>query len=231
MTRRRLLKAAAAGLATSLLQWILATVVVSTIVTAQTVIEIRRGPADVASAGIKLVAADDPEYVATLQTILADDAPSLAPLLPYSVLVVNGSPQKLRAISVNFQWKDAEENSRGRSLTLTAMTLPEDPTELAPGEIRLITPISVANQYIALPPANRRTFFQNAQLSSGGANATVTQISSATLPTVLQQQVDALALMMDFRAFVEGVVFHDFSYLGSENLLTFIQRGRPEVHR
>ena len=231
MTHCRLLKAAAAASETSLLQGILVTVVVSTIVTAQTAIEIRRGPADVAAAGIKLVAANAPEQAETVQTILADDAPSLAPLLPYSVLVVNDSPQKLRAISVNFQWKDAEENSRGRSLTLTAMTLPEDPTELAPGEMRLITPIPLANQYIAVPPANRKAFLQSGQLGSGAANATVTQVSSAALPTILQQEANALASMTDFRAFVEGVVLHDFSYLGSDNLLTFIQRGRPEVHR
>ena len=231
MIHWRLLKAAAARLGTSLLNGVLATVVVASSVTAQTVIEIRRGPADVATAGIKLVAANAPEYAATLQTVLADDAPLIAPLLPYSVLVVNGSTQKLRAISINFQWKDAEDNSRGRSLTLTAMTLPDDPTELTPGETRLITPIPIANQYIAVSPANRKTFFQDAHLASGGANATVTQISSANLPAVLQQEADALASMTDFRAFVEGVVFHDFSYVGSDNLLTFIQRGRPEVHR
>ena len=231
MTRRHLFTRTAAGLGTSLLQGILATVAVASDITAQTVIEIRRSPADVAAAGIKLVAANDPEYAATLQMILADDAPLIAPLLRYSILVINGSSQRLRAISVNFQWKDAEESSRGRSLTLTAMTLPEDPTELAPGEIRLISPIPFANQYIAVSPANRKTFLQNAPLASGGANATVTQVSSGTLPTALQKEADALASMTDFRAFVEGVVFHDFSYVGSENLLTFIQRGRPEVHR
>lgn len=80
MTRRQLLKAAARGWGTSLLQGILATVVGSRNVTAQTVIEIRRGPADVATAGIKLVTADDPEYAPALQMILADDAPSMAPL-------------------------------------------------------------------------------------------------------------------------------------------------------
>ena len=103
MTRRRLLKAAAAGLGTSLSQGILATFIAASNVTAQSVIEIRRGPVDVPAAGIKLVAANDPEYSATLQTILADDTQLMAPLLPYSVLVLNGSTQKLRAISVNFQ--------------------------------------------------------------------------------------------------------------------------------
>lgn len=68
------------------------------------------------------------------------------------------------------------------------MTLPEDPTELARGEIRLITPIQLANQYVAVQPANRKTFFQNVQLSSSVANATVTQLSSTNLPTVLQQE-------------------------------------------
>jgi hypothetical protein len=231
MTRCRLLKAAAAGLGMSLLRGVLATVLATSIGTAQSVIEIKPGPADVVASGIKLVAANDPEYAATLQTIIADDASSMAPLLPYSVLVTNGSTQKLRAISVNFQWKDAEESPRGRSLTLTAMTLPEDPTELTPGGIRLITPVQIANQYIAVPPANRKTFLQNAQLAGGSGNGTATQISSATLPTILQKQASALASMTDFRAFVEGVVFDDFSYVGSENLLTLIQRGRPEVHR
>ena len=111
------------------------------------------------------------------------------------------------------------------------MTLPEDPHELALGETRLITPVPIANQYIAVPPAGRKTSFQDAHLASGGGNATVTQVSSANLPTILQQEADALASMTEFRAFVEGVVFDDFSYVGSENLLTFIQRGRPEVHR
>jgi len=54
MTRRRLLKAAAAGLGTSLSQGILATVIAASNVTAQSVIEIRRGPVDVPAAGIKL---------------------------------------------------------------------------------------------------------------------------------------------------------------------------------
>ena len=115
MTRRQLLRTIAAGFGTSLLQGLLLTVIVSSLVTAQTVIEIRPGPADVAAAGIRLVATTAPEHTATLQTILSDDAPLMAPLLPYGVLVVNGSQNKLRAISVNFQWKDAEGLPKGRT--------------------------------------------------------------------------------------------------------------------
>jgi hypothetical protein len=229
MTRRQLLRTIAAGFGTSLLQGLLLTVIVSSLVTAQTVIEIRPGPADVAATGIRLVATTAPEHTATLQTILSDDAPLMAPLLPYGVLVVNGSQNKLRAMSVNFQWKDAEGLPKGRSLTLTAMALPEDPSELAPGGVLLFTPAQMANQYIAVPAANRKAFLQHTQLSN--ANATVTQVSSAALPTILQQEASALADMSDFRAFVEGVVFHDFSYVGSDNLLTILQRGRPEIHR
>jgi hypothetical protein len=229
MTRRQLLRTIAPSFGTSLLQGQLLTLMVSSLMTAQTVIEIRPGPADVAAAGIKLVATTALEHTATLQTILSDDAPLMAPLLPYGVLVVNGSPNKLRAISVNFQWKDAEGLPKGRSLTLTAMTQPEDPLELAPEGVLLFTPVQVANQYIGVPAANRQTFLQQARFSN--ANTTVTQVSSAALPAILQQEASALADMTDFRAFVEGVVFHDFSYVGSDNLLTILQRGRPEIHR
>jgi hypothetical protein len=72
MTRCRLLKAAAAGLGMSLLRGVLATVLATSIGTAQSVIEIRPGPADVVASGIKLVAANDPEYAVESHGLIPD---------------------------------------------------------------------------------------------------------------------------------------------------------------
>ena len=200
------------------------------IMTAQPLVQINPVSADIAATGIKLASINDPEYTATMAAILAEDTSTMAPLLPYGVLFINGS-NKLRAVGVGWQWRNAAGRPRRFILILTAMSQPEDPLEIAPGAVRLYTPVGIANEYLALPSINRKGFLQNTQTASGARVSPL--IPGTDLSSAIQERLAIMDLVgaTDLHAFIEGVVLHDFSYLGSGFSLPSLQRDEPKVHR
>jgi len=178
---------------------------------------------DVEATGIKLVPATDSGRTALLNAILARDADLIAPVLPYSVLLVNGSSHKLRAIGILYQWKDADGHPRGSVRVLGAMQ-PQDPAQLSPGDVRFFSPLQEVNQYLAASTTDR----QDGKFID---EAGVTSVSD-TLPLLIHEEATNLAAVSgSFTASIEGIVFEDFRYLGSDNLLRFLQRTRPQIHR
>jgi hypothetical protein len=70
---------------------------------AQTSVQIQPSTLDVAATGVHLVSLKDIGHTKTVEAILGEDREVLAPLLPYAVLVINGSSRKLRACGIRFQ--------------------------------------------------------------------------------------------------------------------------------
>jgi hypothetical protein len=188
-------------------------------------VNIRPPTIDVAATKVRLLAlSDDP---AKTKEILADDEQTLAQILPYSVLLKNESERKLRAIGVRFSWTNAEGRPRGLILTLTMMMHEADPSQMAPGDYQLFTPVQAVNQYLAqAPQARKRGRFQQPSSPSVG------QFSSLSLTETVQQGLDELAIPPGgkFEAFLEGVVFEDYSYVGSKRLLESLQRYNNLIH-
>lgn len=188
------------------------------------VVKILPSTLDVGATKVRLLALSDD--AAKTKEILADDEQALAQILPYSVLLKNESARKLRAIGVRFSWTDADGSPKGLILTMTMMMHQDDPSQIAPGGYQLFTPVSAVNQYLTqAPEARKRGRFQQSSPSVG-------QYSSLSLAQTVQQGLDGLAIPPDskFEAFIEGVVFDDYSYVGSKRLLGTLQRHNNLIH-
>lgn len=172
-------------------------------------------PADIAAAGIKLAAINTPEHARKVAEILGDDANLLAPLLPYSVLLVNGSTKRLRGIGIFFRWENPEIAPRAYGLILSRGLDPEYSLRLPlPGEIKMFTPSPSATGYLSIPPPRRR------QPLSG---STVTMATS--FQDALQQDISRLSKYTNFRASIDGVLFEDYLYVGLSNVFGIVVLG------
>jgi hypothetical protein len=74
------------------------------------------GGPDFDLAGIQLLPANTPEHQGEVKQVLADDADLVAPLLPYSVLVVNHSGRKLLGVGVDYHWPGLHGQLRGSAI-------------------------------------------------------------------------------------------------------------------
>lgn len=188
---------------------------------AQPLVQIQPGPADIAAAGIKLAAINTPEHARKVAEILGDDANLLAPLLPYSVLLVNGSTKRLRGIGIFFRWENPEIAPRAYGLILSRGLDPEYSLRLPlPGEIKIFTPSPSATGYLSIPPPRRR------QPLSGS-----TVIMATSFQDALQQDISRLSKYTNFRASIDGVLFEDYLYVGLSNVFGMLQGDNPEIHR
>jgi len=183
-------------------------------------VNIRPPTLDVATTKVRLLAlADD---AAKTKEILADDEQALAQILPYSVLIKNESARKLRAVGVTFRWNDGSRIPSSLTLTLTAMAHEADPDQIPPGGYRLFTPVQAINQYLVQSPEVRK----------GGhfRQASVGQRPPSSLADTIQQGLAQLMIAGGFEAWLERVVFEDYSYVGSPRLLGSLQRYNNLIH-
>jgi hypothetical protein len=182
---------------------------------------------DLAATKVRLIAlADDP---AKTKEILADDEQALAPILPYSVLLKNEGPRKLRAVGVRFSWITADDPRHPRSLilTLTAMAHANDPDQIGPGDYQLFTPVQTVNQYLAQSPEIRK---QLGHFPAHPATPSVGQLSMLTLAETIQQGLDRLQIASGFEASLDGVVLEDYSYVGEPQLREILVRRNSLIH-
>jgi hypothetical protein len=181
---------------------------------------------DVAATKVRLISlADDP---AKTKEILGDDEQVLAPILPYSVLLKNEGPRKLRAVGVRFSWITADDPRHPRSLvlTLTAMAHANDPDQIGPGDYQLFTPVQAVNQYLAQSPQDRK----RGHFGQPPATASVGRFSPLTLAETIQQGLDQLMIASGFEAYLDGVVFEDYSYVGEPQLREILVRRNSLIH-
>ena len=190
---------------------------------AQPLVTIQPAPADIAATGVKLMPIDAPEHAAALSAILEDKANLIAPLLPNSVLVVNGSSKKLRGIGVFFKWSNPK-SPRGTMVVMTSLDKGDDPRQTKPGEIELFTPVRVANIFFSRSAANRKA-------SASAAVNTVASSATTDFNNLVQQGINELAGLSGVQATIESLSFEDYSYLGSDSTLRMLQRHYPEIHR
>jgi hypothetical protein len=180
---------------------------------------------------VRLLALSDD--AAQTKAILGDDAAALAPILPYSVLLKNESTRKLRAFAVRFSYQSTEgtnpprAQTRGLTLTLTAMNA-NDPDQISPGGFQLFTPVQVINQYLAESAEARR----GKQFGQQPTTPSVSRYTTLTLAETIQQGLDRLMIVPGtrFEAFLEGVVFEDYSYVGSPRLREILVRKNSLIH-
>lgn len=146
---------------------------------AQPQLQIQPSTLDLAATGVHLVALDDIGHQATIEAIFGEDRAKVAPVLPYGVLVFNGSSKKLTAMAVTFRGQNAEGLRRRLIIELTSY--PPDATSSAPGAISpiaprgslLFTPVSLVNQYLTLDTTKRKEFLPGSTGASGGARVGV----------------------------------------------------------
>jgi hypothetical protein len=219
------------------LKGLLLAAVFSSIMPAQPLVQIQPSSLDLAATGVHLVPLDDIGHTGTVESILAEDRGVLAPVLPYSVLVVNSSLRKLTAVGVAFIWKTPTGPTRKRTLIIT-QTFNEargGPKPIAPGASLVFTPDSLTNQYLTLHPANRGDFLRPSRVASS-SGARVSIASGTDFPLHLQQTLNTLGIPPnleagDFQAYLEGVAFDDNQYVGSDIMLNGLKRDWPELHR
>jgi hypothetical protein len=182
------------------------------------------GGPDFDLAGIELVPLDTPEHQGAVKQILAEDAALVAPLLPYSVLLVNHSTRKLLAVGVEYHWLDAGGDYGGMQSVITYFSEGAKVTPV--GGIVLFTPSHAANLYLSLDAAKRRKV-------PAGVGIT----PSTPLPTAVANEIaeitgpGPLPGYTKFRAAIDCVVFEDYQYIGSSNAFQLILRNHPEVHK
>jgi hypothetical protein len=165
-------------------------------------------------------------HTATVEAILGKDREVLAPVMPYAVLVVNGSSRKLRAVSIRFQWKNTEGHLRQNILSLTAMSSENDPGQILPGAAHVFTPVGFVNQYLAMEPIKRKPFPQNTQIGTTSSASVGTNFA-----LVAQQRLKDLKIAGGVNVYLEGVVYDDYTYVGSDRLFGSMQRYQSKVHR
>ena len=185
-------------------------------------VSIRPPTLDLAATQVRLLAlSDEPTKTAE---ILGDDAQTLAPILPYSVLLKNESSRGLKAIGVRFSWDNNVPGPPRRSLILTTtLSRANDPDQLVPGGYRLFTPVSAINQYLSESPQERKRGHL-----SGPSIAEQSALSS--LAQTVQQGLDQWQFGSAFEATLECVVFEDYSYVGSQRLRESLQRSNSLIH-
>ena len=191
-------------------------------------VSIRPPTLDVAATKVRLLAlADD---AAKTKEILGDDEQALAPILPYSVLVKNESARKLRAVAVTFCFIATDlppQLPRKLTLTLTAMAHANDPDQIDPGDYQLFTPVQAVNQYLAESPQARKGSHFGQRIAPS-----VGPFSTLTLAETIQQGLERLKIASGsgFEAYLEGVVFEDYSFVGSQRLRESLQRYNNLIH-
>jgi hypothetical protein len=211
------------------------------------IVQIKSSTSDLAATGVHLVPLDDIGHTATVEAILGEDRPMVAPILRYGVLVVNGSSKHLTAFGVGFMGLSADGQKRRLIITTSAFpsatalkAFPPDIAPLvkgaispiAPGASLLFTPESWVNQYLNLPPGKRQSFLG---ATSGGYVRSGVLIPGNDFPSFIKQRMSILPIFGggpgDFQAYLEGVAFDDDSYAGSQMMLDGLKRDRPGLHR
>ena len=200
--------------------------ILSGIATSERLVQIQPSNLDVAATGVRLVSLDDIGHTATVEAIVAQDGPILSTILPYGVLVLNNSNRSLRAVNIKFQWTNTGGHTRSLWLTLASTESPS--TFIAPGHAEILTPVGVVNQYLARDPAKRHA--SPGRISNG--TGTVTGQPPATaFPQIIKQQFDHMAVGKDFQANIEGVLYDDYTFVGSDRSFEGMQSHEPKVHR
>lgn len=197
----------------------------SSIMAAQPLVQIQPSALDVVATGVHLVSLDDIGHTATVEALIGQDREMIAPLLPYAVLVVNGSSRKLRAVGVRWRWKKSDGKPSGITLTLTSMSREDDPTQLAPGDGKLFTPIQSVNQYLGLQHRLRR-----GQQAAAPAGASVGR-APVDFSSIIPNRLGLMDIASDVQALLECVVYEDYSFVGTAKLFSSMQRYEPRVHR
>lgn len=195
-------------------------------------VKVRPPTPDVAATKVRLLALSDEP--AQTKHILADDEQALAPILPYSVLIKNESDRKLKAVGVKFSFTTTQGTNpphprpAGLILTLTAMANPNDPDQISPGEFQLFTPVQAVNQFLAESAQARK----GVRFGQRPATGSVGPISTLTLAETIQQGLDRLMIAPEskFEASLEGLVFEDYSYVGSQRLRETLLRYNNLIH-
>jgi hypothetical protein len=207
------------------MKWLLVAAILSSVMAAQPLVQIQPSTLDVAATGVQLVSLDDIGHTATVEELLGQDGAMVAKLLPYTALVVNGSSRKLRAVTVRWTWKKSTGKPGGITLTLTSMSRSDDPTQMVPGDGQLFTPIQSVNQYLGLQHQIRRGGSTTAASGGGVGRAPVDYNS------IIPKQLGLMDIASDVQAFLDGVVFEDYSFVGTDRLFSSLQRYEPKVHR
>jgi hypothetical protein len=209
---------------------LLLTAIFTSTMAAQISVQIQPSTFDVAATGVHLVSLNDIGHTKTVEAILGEDREVLSPLLPYAVLVVNGSSRKLRALGIRFQWKNTEGHPRQNVLTLTAMSSENDPGQILPGAAHVFTPIGFVNQYLAMQPIKRKPFLQNSQIGTT-SSASVQLAPGTNFASFAQQKLKDLKIAGGVNVYLEGVVYDDYTYVGSDRLFGPMQGYESKVHR
>ena len=210
---------------TPFLRGLLFVAIFSSIMAAQPpTVQIQPVTLDVAATGVQIIALNDIGHTATVEELIGQNGAMIAPLLPYAVLVVNGSPHKLRAVTVRWTWKKSTGKPGGITLTLTSMSRADDPTQLVPGDGQLFTPIQSVNQYLGLQHRLRR----GSATKVGGASVSQAPVDYSS---IIPKRLGLMDIASDVQAFLEGVVYEDYSFVGSDRLFSSLQRYEPKVHR
>jgi hypothetical protein len=189
-------------------------------------VQIQPSSLDVAATGVYLASLDDIGHSATVEAIVGQDGPMLSTILPYGVLVLNNSNRSLRAVNIKFQWTNTGGHIRSLWLTLASTESPS--TFIAPGHAEVFTPVGVVNQYLARDGAKRKA--SPGQISNGTGTVT-SQPPATAFPQIIKQQLDHMAIGKNFQANIEGVVFDDFTFVGSDRSFEGMQSHEPKVHR
>jgi hypothetical protein len=190
-------------------------------------VKVRPPTPDVAATKVRLLALSDD--AAKTKEILADDEQALAQILPYSVLVKNESARKLRAISVTFAYTSTnlppKLNPRKLTLTLTAMSHEADPGQIDSGGYQFFSPVQAVNQYLSASPQDRKGgHFKQAGPAIGPP--------PSSLADAIQQGLAKLNIApgSGFEAYLEGVVFEDYSFVGSQRVRESLIRYNNLIH-
>ena len=209
---------------TQILKGLLIAGIFSSIMAAQPLVQIQPSTLDVAGTGVQIIALNDIGHTATVEELIGQDGTMVAELLPYTVLVVNGSSRKLRAVTVRWKWKKSNGKPGGITLTLTSMSRADDPTQLVPGDGQLFTPIQSVNQYLELQH----------RIRSGRATAvsgTGVRQAPVDYSSIIPKRLSLMDIGSDVQAFLDGVVFEDYSFVGTDRLFGSLQRYEPKIHR
>jgi hypothetical protein len=126
------------------------------IMAAQPLVKIQSNFPEFELNGLKLVPIDTAEHAGEVKKILADDAAMLAPLLPYSVILVNASGRRLLGVGVDYHWIDSSGQSGGQQMMLTALSKGSEKSIIPHPGIKLFTPSEAANRYLSVPPPIER---------------------------------------------------------------------------
>jgi hypothetical protein len=166
-------------------------------------------PADASAAGITLVSAAQPMIAGVLIEIVGGEGELIKELLPFSVVLLNGSSKRVLATSVNFEWTNAQGDHTNRYFVLTSY---DGVYALEPGRGRLFVLQRRLNTYFAKPADARGVMPPD--------YSSLISAISADLAGVTNLKIN-----------VAGVVFDDFSFVGSEPIFRRLRADRPEIHR